>query len=477
MTRIIVLAGAPDAASLDWSTLDLEPTSSFAKELRDWQDRGDSSTNAGDKSSSFDHPQWRIIPPAATVNGERSLHPEAGKAALADSLYGPAKFVALTPATQESTQRSAQDGGILWPTASLKQPTMSFDESSLSINLPHALSEAAPEAAPEGARALARLPQQPSTLPYQTADAYVDTTTTSQEFLEYSLAVHDALPSSMPEVDLLEARGTDASFDDETTLSFSESTSFFLHPTLPPLPVDIPRWQPLTNLVDVPSAAYLLSLAPQTVTVNLVVAIVSVGVPRVIDGGNRDRNNNSNNPGRRDRPPASLVELVVGDETRSGFGLTIWMDGGGQYPDSTSTLARLLSTLAPHDVVLLRHIALHVFGDKVYGSSLRKDQTKMYVLHRGGRLMRRRQLEEPGGDALFSSAHLAAAARLGTTEDDAGPSTGWRLLKKTAIVRDWALQYVIVNGHQVGCAEEGSEHDTRFETAPRTWMMPPPDTQ
>ncbi|CAK7226188.1 hypothetical protein SBRCBS47491_006146 [Sporothrix bragantina] len=305
--------------------------------------------------------------------------------------------MALTPATLESTRRSTQDAAI-WQRGSFGHSATSFDEASMSICLPDAL--------PETAQQLSRLHP---TVVSQAADGYIDAATTSQEFLEYSLAVHEALPSSMPQIDLPNMPAND-SFD-ETTQSFSQSTSFSLLSTVPPLPTDIPHWQPLTNLVDVPSASYLLSLAPQTVTVNLVVAIVSVGVPRVIDKNNGNRNSNN----RRDRRPVSLVELVVGDETGSGFGLTIWMDGGGGQQQQTT--------------------------------------------------------------------HIAAAAHL-RVKEDSGLPVAWQLLEKTARVRDWALQYVLVDGHRFDSGDggasqnnpNGSNEEMRSKTTP-AWMLPPADTQ
>ncbi|CAK7200016.1 hypothetical protein SEUCBS139899_002704 [Sporothrix eucalyptigena] len=470
MGKVIILAGAPDAASLDWSAV--EPGAETATALQRWNSHRRNSDDNTEASASG-HPQWRAVPAKGIADEKQAPQPDAiqakdgnqdklasaahGAAANSwSSLYGRAEFMALMPATQESTQRSTQDGGVCLK-GSFGQST--FDETSLSVRVPDALPGPS-----------IQLPQQPYPASYQ---ASFGSTTISQEFIEHSLAVHDALPSSLSPFDPPEVQRP-ASFD-ETTMSPSQLASISFLSTAPPLPADIPRWQPLTHLVDVPGAAYLLSLAPQTVTVNLVVAIVSVGAPRVIG------NDNSNNKNRRcDRPPVLLVELVVGDETRSGFGLTIWLDGGPRTTGSSS-LAGLLPTLAPHDVVLLRHVALHVFGDKVYGSSLRKDQTKMHILHRGRSGLPRTQ-EDPAVDTLFLPAHLAAAAHLNAQDDPSLP-TAWHLLDKTARVRNWALRYVLVDYVAVGGekdvtqnAVEGIEHEECSKTTP-AWMLPPADTQ
>ncbi|ERT01104.1 hypothetical protein HMPREF1624_02343 [Sporothrix schenckii ATCC 58251] len=471
MGKTIILAGAPDAASLDWSTVE---ETAVPETVRPWE-AGIHTTDVGPHS----HPEWRVVPahvPGAApperpqtrpaletaqprLKTEQNEQPQATNDSVWH-LYGRAAFLDLTQVTQESTQPSTQDDTR--DTGS-RAPS-SLDEASLSFRLPNALPPTSPQPPP-----MPSLPPLPSRPP-QTA-----TFVLSQEFIEHSLAVHDALPSSLPAFEPPAVYETAASFD-ETTMSLSLSQPeplSFSASRLPPLPADIPRWQPLTHLADVPSAAYLRRMAPQTVTVNLVVAIVSVGVPRVVG--------NTTNSRRRDRPPTSLVELVVGDETRSGFGMTVWMDGAQSA--GPSSLAMLLPTLAPHDVVLLRHVALHVFGDKVYGSSLRKDQTKMHILHRGGLLQ-----PEPAHDALFSSAHLAAAAQVPTsTQAGASYPADLQLLAKTARVRNWALRFVIVD--PVGVCDHGDEGDDSSanlgpagDKGPRpqqrlAWMMPPADTQ
>lgn len=471
MGRTIFLAGAPDAASLDWTAIEPEAEPGT---IRPWQtDIGSTDIDASS------HPEWRVVPSevpgeaqAAQPNMRRPVETDevawtdtsTGQPETTDNRpylsYGRAEFLDLTQATQNSTQNSTQKSTQDGTQQAGSLAISSLDETSLSFRLPIALPQMSPHL---------------SSLPPPTASF-----TSSQEFLEHSLAVHDALPSSLPFFDLPPIYETGASFD-ETTMSLSESVSLsFPSKALPPLPADIPRWQPLTHLADVPSAAYLLSVAPQTVTVNLVVAIVSVGAPRIVG------NDNNQNNRRRDRPPASLIELVVGDETRSGFGLTIWMDGasGSTGPAGPSSLATILPSLAPHDVVLLRHVALHVFGDKVYGSSLRKDQTKMHILHRGGRSGHLQRVL--AGDALFSAGYMEAAARqLQQTSSSTQASSSYpadlRLLAKTARVRNWALRYVIVDGAGGGSESleslEGDGGGRPRQDARQAWMMPPADTQ
>ncbi|CAK7565604.1 MAG: hypothetical protein SEPTF4163_003526 [Sporothrix epigloea] len=477
MGKVIILAGAPDAASLDFSAM---PSRPVTETLRSRKGRDEYGVFKSGITSTFEHPQWRVVS-RGIEDGESQLppqeswtaddHEESQPPTVGNSrhMYGDAEFAALTQASTGSlaTKQQTTSDASRWQAGSFGTSTLSFDQASMSFCLPNALPDAAPEM------------QQPRpaslTATDKDADKGIDAATMSQTLLEHSLAVHDALPSSMPQMDLPSLQVND--IDEEKTLSFSQSESFSFTSTVPPLPTAIPQWQPLTHLVNVPSSAYLLSLAPQTVTVNVVAAIVSIGIPRIVES-NRNRNNVS----RHNRLQASLVELVVGDETRSGFGLTIWIDSGRPQQSGALSLAAILPTLAPHDIILIRHLALNVFGAKVYGSSLRKDQTKIHVLHRGQLSRPEQKNSGPSGDVLFSPAHLAAAAHIGAQIGPISLPAGWQLLEKTARVRDWALRCVLLHptdgrGSDTGPNDaEGTKLGERVKMAP-SWMLPPADTQ
>ncbi|KAL4947966.1 hypothetical protein BDW69DRAFT_177357 [Aspergillus filifer] len=68
----------------------------------------------------------------------------------------------------------------------------------------------------------------------------------------------------------------------------------------------------ITDLQDIPNSAYLNSIIPQTMTVNLIATIIAVRPPRRIVT-------------RQWKRELDLVEAVVGDETRTGFGVTFWL--------------------------------------------------------------------------------------------------------------------------------------------------------
>lgn len=131
---------------------------------------------------------------------------------------------------------------------------------------------------------------------------------------------------------------------------------------------------PLKDLGDIPSAKYLESIVPQTMTVNLVVGIVAVHPPRRVVT-------------RQWKKELDIIELVVGDETRAGFGVNFWLPVPTGHPDAKAKapgdgLARSLSTIRPRDIVLLRTVGLSSFQNLVYGQSLRGGMTQVDLLHR-----------------------------------------------------------------------------------------------
>ncbi|KAL2798430.1 hypothetical protein BJX66DRAFT_295592 [Aspergillus keveii] len=131
----------------------------------------------------------------------------------------------------------------------------------------------------------------------------------------------------------------------------------------------------LTNLQDIPSANYLNSIMPQTMTVNLIAAIIEIRPPRRIVT-------------RQWRRELDIVEAVVGDETRTGFGVTFWLPPSdeaaahGCGDNSGKDLRTSLMRLRPRDIVLLRTVGLGCFRERVYGQSLRRGLTKIELLHR-----------------------------------------------------------------------------------------------
>ena len=175
---------------------------------------------------------------------------------------------------------------------------------------------------------------------------------------------------------------------------------------------EIPLSGNLTNLNAIPNASYLDSIHPQTMTVNLIIGIISVLPPRAIR--------------TRHGADVQLVEVLVGDETKTGFGVSFWLSTSESVQGDMKSA---LSGLRPQDIVLMRNIALSSFQGKVYGQSLRRDMTKVHLLYRN-----RIDRTDPAG--CYSAADLASA----------GNSN--HQVEKTARVREWVLKFVGMSDEQ-----------------------------
>lgn len=281
------------------------------------------------------------------------------------------------------------------------------------------------------------------------------------EFYDHSLAVHQDLASSqlVPHVSqqqkpaspsrtsfMSDSYSNSRSFasddgDGTTVLLDQDDTTTFKAPLKS-------AWgratDHLSDLEDIPTASYLLSIIPQTMTVTLIVGIISIAAPRTVE--------------TRYATTKTLVEVLVGDDTKSGFSVTFWLSGR-EAAEGGSSLARLRG----RDVVLMQNVALNVFRKKVYGGSLRKDLTKVHLLYRG------RKLDENDEVGYYSPADLARVAK------DAGKH-GHPQLEKTRRVSDWVLHFV---GGDIGIDESKRSKVVKQKTkargpAPRNWNQPPP---
>ena len=200
--------------------------------------------------------------------------------------------------------------------------------------------------------------------------------------------------------------------------------------------MEVPLSGNLNDLKDTPNASYLDSIHPQTMTVNLIVGIISVLPPRAVQ--------------TRHRTGVQLIEVLVGDETKSGFGISFWISGSQSV---RSDMESVLGRLRPQDVVLMRNIALNSFRGKVYGQSLRKGLTKIHLLYRT-----RIDRTDPSG--CYSAADLASATGF--------DSQIGNQIMKTVRVREWSLKFV--RGGDVK-----SDTNNRVSLTKRDAL--PPDTQ
>jgi hypothetical protein len=196
------------------------------------------------------------------------------------------------------------------------------------------------------------------------------------QFYEYSFALHTDVVSSqvfrygsMPAHSTSSQEGqslcNDKSFMTESSTQSVETQGATESSEKPPISIA----GQLSNLADIPNAVYLHSIQPLTMAVSLIAGIISILPPRAI----RTRRGQE----------VEIVELLVGDETKSGFGINCWLSKPNKPtkpPDQD--LRTVLEALRPKDVILLKNVALSSFRGKVYGQSLRKDTTKIHLVYR-----------------------------------------------------------------------------------------------
>ncbi|EFR03783.1 hypothetical protein MGYG_06781 [Nannizzia gypsea CBS 118893] len=177
----------------------------------------------------------------------------------------------------------------------------------------------------------------------------------------------------------------------------------------------------LSDLEDIPKAAYVHGLSPRVVAVNLIVAVITVEQRRRV----RTR------WGRA----MDLVELLVGDETKSGFRISCWLpprDGDDQQQQQQrqetkkNPLEEALEGVRPCDIVLLRSVALGAFRDQVYGQSLRNNMTRLDLLHR-------RPVDGMDSEGLYPGQLLEGASTTGGHDPQ---------MAKVARVKSWMLEFI-----------------------------------
>jgi hypothetical protein len=181
-----------------------------------------------------------------------------------------------------------------------------------------------------------------------------------QDFLDHSRALIDDLVSSQ----LAPTNVDETTLLDSTTFSFISEVSIpsqtSLSPEKPNLPVSTNI--PLTDIKQIPSASHILAIAPQTVTLNLLCAVISVSRPRIVAI-------------RRRQATMEIQDLLLGDETRAGFSVSFWLPPADSQQSRANNhendgLRNSLQSLRPGDVVVVRNVALSVWRNAVYGQSL-----------------------------------------------------------------------------------------------------------
>ncbi|EYE92196.1 uncharacterized protein EURHEDRAFT_415618 [Aspergillus ruber CBS 135680] len=259
------------------------------------------------------------------------------------------------------------------------------------------------------------------------------------QFYDHSFAVHEASEVSAPMSFLQYSPLQESGLWVDSTMTSSASTSSSKQNSSRQ-PSFISIQGQVCDLQDIPSASYLRSIVPQTVTVNLIVGIITIHPPRRVIT-------------RQWKQEVNIVEMVVGDETRSGFGVTFWVPPESGRTDNGSSnndgLGRSLDGLRPRDIVLLRMVGLSSFRERVYGQSLRKGVTQIDLLHH-----QRVDATDAGG--IYGLRRL-----LDTGRDREDP-----VVVKARRVREWIQRFVLAPEPAGGDEAGGMRRMKRGQTLP-----------
>ena len=284
------------------------------------------------------------------------------------------------------------------------------------------------------------MPQKPSLsfLDLQSLTSQGSGTNTASEdelpqFLEQSFALHEGITGSQPQQirDRSSQQASSTATESFTTTNSSTSTSQMSAPS-PRLEFDVGK---ITALGNIPTASHIVSLRPHKMMRSLIVTVLSIPPMRPC----------KNRWGRYSRP-ADRLELIVADDTRSGFGVTLWLPPDVIHQTSNdnvqsdhetavsawpSSFNRNARSLRLRDVILLRNVALTEYRGKVYANS-REGSTKIELLFRHGEdRSDRKKLAREGG--LYCLRDLERAHRRGGAD---------HVLEKTSRVWNWLVDFV-----------------------------------
>jgi hypothetical protein len=248
--------------------------------------------------------------------------------------------------------------------------------------------------------------------------------TPADTFLEHSLVFHDTLLSSQ----VVQSTTADQTLSSSSFLStsFGTTTSDISSSNRTDgrtLILQVPPSIAISPLSSLPSAQHLRSIYPQTPTPNFICALMAAPECRdvyVRKGGYH----------------MDLYEIIVADDTHSGFKITFWIRPPRDSNALSKTQQQLLQTLQSiqiGDILLLRNIALTSYRDTVHGQSLNpsivRARTSVDVLMPGiGSSGRRLEaLPEPILEAFrrvkrWARAHIAVTD--GGSRKRRGTSTG-----------------------------------------------------
>ncbi|KAK4457832.1 hypothetical protein QBC42DRAFT_255947 [Cladorrhinum samala] len=262
------------------------------------------------------------------------------------------------------------------------------------------------------------------------------------QFYEQSMAIHQEAPSSQLLLDSGVSDQAESFVTDASTSFLSDKAS---QQSSVKEPLAFRGGSNHTDLKEIPSIAHLERISPQTMSVNIIAGIISISQPRMI----------TTRWGAK-----HLVEVLVGDETKAGFAITYWLPA-----DDVSKSP--LAGLRPGDIVLMQNVGLSVFMKKVYGSSLRKDLTKVNLLFR-------MKLDARDMGGYYSTSDLGSSVRRSSRRrlQHPTPKQPNLQLEKTRRVREWVLNFV---GHGNPAAKAQRAGHCNEPNHRRRWEQPPDD--
>lgn len=258
------------------------------------------------------------------------------------------------------------------------------------------------------------------------------------QFYDHSFTVHDELPASH----VLAVSSSGGSGESLRWESAEPETKL----QTPPIARSKPQSRHLSTLQDIPNATHLRSLEPQTMTVDLIVGILQISQPQLIKT-------------RKYSGWAELVDMMVADETKAGFGISIWLP---QSQSSKATkmkendkICSKVTGLRPRDIVLAKNVALKSFRTKVHGQSMRSANTSLDLLYRNVI----DSYDEPGA---YNLRELA-------TEEGNDPQ-----LIRVRKLKDWFTTFV---GHGLWLDHEQQPDDGDCKFSNKALQQLPSDTQ
>ena len=362
--RLVILAGAPTQSALEQSAAPSQQADSYLPAFRRFfkiggdglppRVGGGEHDRQGQGQGHGDRGPWRELPLKGggdDITVDALLQLQEGGATVTTSRPATAALTPVATSTDPSSEAQADDGDQAAAAQLLHDDKVAaksrideadrVDEAFLnhSFTCYHTAPLSSPLSSSESCSQIPTISQFPTILP----DDSLDFNTLHRSFTTFHTSC-----------------GSTTSSDGETAASKSPK----LPSTLPPLP----PLSSLTDLEDLPSPKELERLQSHSGRISLyhtkpistIVGIISISQPILCRNG------------------SEMVKLVIGDETASGFGVTIWLDSSLGIKDKLCN-----GIVRPLDVVLLRNLSMNVYIGKVYLNSMR-NKTEVELLYRCG---------------------------------------------------------------------------------------------